>query len=1162
MLNRFFITFVAFACLLELSFPVSAAQQQRSNQSASTARQSGKPTARVLLVPIDDRPAVTQFTEWIARIADVEVLMPPRTLLGRFTKPGDSEQIARWLLTQDLRNVDAAVISIDMLAYGGLMTSRTASVGLEKAQQGLKVLETLRARHPRLPVYAFNAVQRVALSATAANRSYRDKLARWAVLSDENARRANPTANAEYQRLSTELPASAIQDYLLARRRNLAINQLMLQFAKRGIINELLLLQDDAQPFGLHRRDQTALREQIKILGLSDEQAKLYNGADEGSSVLVSRAVLRKLNYAPRVRVIYSSEKGRSAVGGFEDQTISVSVERQTAASGARIIEQRVAGDAPPSSEQVDYTLYVNAPQQSDAEFQVFANQLVADVKSGQPVAVADVLFPASTGGADRRLIDKLTSENLLDKLFAYAAWNTAGNTIGTTVPHANMHSLAVKVFAGDTSKLARAHAAHLAFLLHRYIGDYAYHTVVRPQVNSYIRRTLRQETEELDAALYAETNARIEREMKTLSGRLFDEHFKNRTHDLKNADSALVLTAMRDLEVHLPWQRTFEVTVGYNLDYTTQMRGASVAVNRTSPRAASPINAMRYASDEEKRWVETTLESLTLRERIGQMIVVGALGEYKNFGSDKFKDVVRHIEETGVGGFVFYRGDANELAALTNEMQRRARVPLLIAADFERGLPMQIRSGTAFTHNMGVAAAGETEASFREGEIIAREMRALGVHWLFAPVADVVDNPANSMVNVRSFGEDPAQVARHVAAFVRGVKKGGALSTAKHFPGHGSTEIDSHITLPVMQLSSERLDKIELAPFKSAIEAGVDSIMTAHLALPLITNDRTPASLSAFINQTLLRENLNFDGIITTDSLGMGAITERAKPAESALLAIKAGADVALLPPDPRGAINLIEAAVGRGEISPEQINKSVRRILRAKFRVGLSANRFVDTNQVNRIVEHPESVKEADAVAERSLTLLRHTQALLPLDASASNKTMFLVFAGDKGDNEQGQVFQTEIQRRVKDARIRRIDERTTPDEYEKFLIEAARAESVVAATFVKRAALKGTVALPDNQAAFINRLLKARPPVAVIAFGSPYQLQQFPGAQTYLATFAVEDVAQRAAARALFGETAITGKSPVSLKGLFERGAGLRTKARTRKGDANNTEALPHN
>jgi len=560
-------------------------------------------------------------------------------------------------------------------------------------------------------------------------------------------------------------------------------------------------------------------------------------------------------------------------------------------------------------------------------------------------------------------------------------------------------------------------------------------------------------------------------------------------------------------------------------------------------------FSAQTKQSATEKQWVEKTLRSLTLRERIGQMIVVGVLGDYKNINGEKFAEVRKQILENKVGGFVFYRGDVLELAALTNEMQRVAKIPLLLAADFERGLPMQIRSGTSFTHNMGIAAAGNPADSYRKGRIIAEEMRAIGINWLYGPVSDVANNPDNSMVNVRSYSENPQRTAEFVAAEVRGLRDGGVLSTAKHFPGHGDTPIDSHIILPVIKINRARFETVELAPFRAAIAAGLDSFMTAHIALPEITGDNLPASLSPQINKDLIRKELKFDGIITTDSLGMGAIIKNFKGTEGALLAIKAGADVALLPPDPKGTIDAVEQAVLRGEISREQIDDSVRRLLRAKYRVGLEKTRSVDLNAVNKIIEKPENVRFANELAERSITLLRNENNVLPLGAKQLQNALFIIAAGDD-DPDQGNVFKAAIESRLKTARVIRVDKRTTEKEYKQILEQAEKAGTIVVAPFVKRAALKGTVELPEAEAEFVREIIDLKKPVAVIAFGSPYQLKQFPKARVYAAAYAVEDVAQTAAARAIFGETAITGRTPVSLPGFFKIGDGLQLDATTRR------------
>lgn len=539
--------------------------------------------------------------------------------------------------------------------------------------------------------------------------------------------------------------------------------------------------------------------------------------------------------------------------------------------------------------------------------------------------------------------------------------------------------------------------------------------------------------------------------------------------------------------------------------------------------------------------WVEGALRKMTLRQKIGQMINVRVSGEFANFSSEKFAEARREVLESEVGGFTVYRGEANAIAALTNEMQRLAKVPLLFAADYERGLRMQLRTGTPFTTNMGVGATGDTQAAYRQGRIICSEMRAIGVNWLFAPVVDINNNPDNPVINIRSFGEDPKRVGDFGVALSKGVKDANCLATLKHFPGHGDTATDSHIGLSVVPIDRARLDAVELVPFKMAIAAGVDSVMTAHVAMPKITGDEIPGTLNPKVTTDILRKELGFNGIITTDAMEMGAINRNYSPEKAVVMAVQAGADVVLLPLSSKQAIDSIEVAVKSGTLSEKRIDESVRRILLAKYRLGLPGNRFVDPAKVNAVVENPQNVADAHEIAERSITLLRNDGNLLPLDPKSGKKTMFAVVSADD-DPLQGTAIIPEIQRRAPGASILRFDPRSTTAEYAKAVADAASYDSVVLAVFVKRAANKGTVALPEAQVDFVKKMIAAGKPVAVIAFGSPYLIRQFPEVKTYLVTYAVEDVAQVAAVRVLFGEKPFTGKLPVSIPGLFEIGAGI--------------------
>lgn len=556
----------------------------------------------------------------------------------------------------------------------------------------------------------------------------------------------------------------------------------------------------------------------------------------------------------------------------------------------------------------------------------------------------------------------------------------------------------------------------------------------------------------------------------------------------------------------------------------------------------SSQVIFAQKTDEKQTKWVDETLKILNLREKIGQMVMVRMSGEFMNFNDPRFLEVRRHIEEDKLGGFIVFRGDVNAIANLTNEAQRISKIPLLFAADYERGLRMQMKNGTPFTTNMGLGATNNPEAAYRQGKIIAEEMRSIGVNWLFAPVADVNNNPDNPVINIRSFGENPEKVAEFAAALSRGAKAGGALATLKHFPGHGDTATDSHIGLSVVQVDKQRLENLELVAFRKAIKEGVDSVMTAHVAMPKITGDEVPATINPKVSTDILRKELGFNGIITTDAMEMGAIRKNYEDDKSVVMAVQAGADLILLPNDATKAIDAVEKAVKAGQITEERINESVRRLLKAKYELGLPENRFVDPTKVNQLVEKPENVREANETTEKSITLLRNKNGMFPLKPEKAANTLFIVVAADDDPNE-GIAFIPEIQRRLPNAKIIRIDPRTSKEEYANSLTEAQKFDAIVLAPFVKRAAAKGTVALPDVQTAFVKQILALNGKnVGVIAFGSPYLIRQFPEVQVYAVTYAIEDIAQNASVKTLFGEVPFRGKLPVRIPDLFEIGSGI--------------------
>ena len=527
-------------------------------------RNPNAPTGRIVLVPIDDRPAVAQFAQMIGAIADYEVVMPPVEMLGRFTTPGDTEKIRKWLGLIDYSKVDAVVISVDMLAYGGLVASRVPDVTTADARGRLDFFRTLKSKYPDLPIYAFNVLMRVAPTASSSTRTWRDDMSRWAELMDRVPKTKDAKLAEELEKLKQKLDRRLIDNYLETRHRDLQINLAMIKLYEDHVIDNLIFLQDDAREFGLHRHDQVILREKLKGLGFTDE-VPVYNGADEGSLSLVSRAVLDRAKQKIKIAVVYSSEKGRKIIAPYEDHPLEFTVENQIKAAGGQLVN---------ASEAPDYTLYVNAPETNAAEFTLFSKNLVADLKSNRAIALADVLFPAPHfSGADERLISILKTEKLFDKLTGYAAWNTAGNTLGTAIPAANMRIFSNQMI-DSPERSARTAKAHLEFLLHRFAGDYLYHDIVRLEINQQLRKPPAVPTDEFSIDLYNRVNKQTQEKLQPLIETFFAENFKGKSYPLgffNGAKRELRINQLTGLKIHLPWPRTFEVTIEYKFDTTIQ---------------------------------------------------------------------------------------------------------------------------------------------------------------------------------------------------------------------------------------------------------------------------------------------------------------------------------------------------------------------------------------------------------------------------------------------------------------------------------------------------------------------------------------------------------------------------------------------------------------
>ena len=524
--------------------------------------------------------------------------------------------------------------------------------------------------------------------------------------------------------------------------------------------------------------------------------------------------------------------------------------------------------------------------------------------------------------------------------------------------------------------------------------------------------------------------------------------------------------------------------------------------------------------------------------------------GFFTSEQSPEFLELRRQVEQNHIGGLMLHvrmgpfgleRSEAYPAAAMANLLQRHAKIPLLVSGDFERGTAMRIREGTSFPHAMAVAATGRPEDAYTMGRITALEARAVGAPLIFAPVADVNSDPANPIVNMRSFGEDPERVAEFVAAYVRGVEDNGGLATAKHFPGHGDTNVDSHLDLPTVFSKRAHLERIELPPFRAAISAGTSAVMPGHLAVAALEPDgNVPATLSEQITTWLLRREMKFEGLTITDAMNMGGVTVRYAPAEAAVRAVLAGCDILLFPPEPDAAIAGLRWAAERGRLPASRIDDAVARILRAKARAGLYKAASVNLGEMAKSFARPEFAAAAQDIADRGVTLLRDTAEVLPLNATRPTRAVLIAIAGDR-DRQAGADFEAELRWRVDSLQTQRFDTHFAPVADLK-LPPPESYDVMIVAVFVRYADRKGHVRLPEEQIATVKQLLALDKPVIVVCFGSPYLAAHFYEAKTWLAVFSPVDVAQRAAARAMFGQVAIGGRIPVNIPGAAALGDGV--------------------
>ena len=567
-----------------------------------------------------------------------------------------------------------------------------------------------------------------------------------------------------------------------------------------------------------------------------------------------------------------------------------------------------------------------------------------------------------------------------------------------------------------------------------------------------------------------------------------------------------------------------------------------------------APVAPALIAQTEDEAWVERTLTGLTLRQKVEQLIMPWVLGDFAPEGSPSHDRILEYIEDQGIGGVIMSVGSPTEVAAKLNDFQAHSDIPLLVAADLETGAGFRMRGAvqmpgtielggaTDFPSLMAVGATADPQLAYEMGRITAREARGVGIHIPFAPVLDVNNNPDNPIINVRSFGENPEDVAELGAAFVRGVQEHGAIATGKHFPGHGDTETDSHLGLPVIPHSRARMDSVEIFPFRHAIEAGMGAVMTAHISVPSLDGGvGDPATLSSAVLTDLLRDEMEFDGLLFTDAMDMSAISRGFGAEEASVRAIEAGADVILMPPSVERAVEGIAAAVESGRIEASRIDASVRRILETKKQMGLDRDRAVQIDQIGQVVGIPAHTQVAAEIAERSITLLHNGGNLLPLLGTRSARVMSVSFRRTS-DVLAGRYFNTRLRQTYPRLTTAGLDVNSGPALYEDLLRQARQQALVILSTYVTAFSQSGSLALPEEVVDFAGQLTEIGVPHIVVSFGNPYLITELPDVRAYMLAWSGSEVSQTAAAQALFGDIEISGRVPTRIPPLYEIGDGI--------------------
>ena len=536
----------------------------------------------------------------------------------------------------------------------------------------------------------------------------------------------------------------------------------------------------------------------------------------------------------------------------------------------------------------------------------------------------------------------------------------------------------------------------------------------------------------------------------------------------------------------------------------------------------------------QQPKWVDSVFKKLSKKQRIAQMFFVAA---YSNKSKAFTDSIAKVIKREKVGGLVFFQGGPGRQVILANQYQKAARVPLLIASDGEWGLGMRLDSTVSYPYQMALGAVQNKELIYKMGLEVAKDFKRIGMHMNLAPDVDVNNNAKNPVINYRSFGENKYNVTEKAGAYLKGMQDGGLLVSIKHYPGHGDTDVDSHYDLPQLNFTKERLDSLEMYPFKELIKQGAAGVMIAHMNIPALdATPNMPSTLSKPIVTGILKEQQNFKGIIISDAMGMKGVVKHFKDGEADVMGIIAGNDILELSENSKRAVKMVRSAIRDQRLTMERIDESVKKILTAKYWAGLNVKQKISEENVFEEVNRAESQALLQQLADASMTLLRGRDFIQSLTPA---KRTFMIDLGVLTSS----TFQKEMASTYKNSISFSLDKNATPAEIGKVLAEITPDDQVVIAIHDTRSRPGNNMPLSADIKTMITNMASKN--VAFVLFANPYNLSAMPGienAKALLVAYQKEDFMQKAAASVLKNQLITTGKLPVTASGFFKYGEGL--------------------